>query len=70
MDISKVISDLNRKRECLHEAIISLEKLSQMGAPRRGRPPAWARLAGVQAPRSRNGKNGSLSAAESSSPEA
>jgi hypothetical protein len=68
MDISKMIADLREERERLDEAIVSLEKLSPTGTPRRGRPPAWSRLASVTAPRGGNGQNGSLNAAALSPP--
>lgn len=67
MDISKVIAELREERERLNEAIISLEKLSLAGAPRRGRPPAWRRVASGAAPRNRNGQNGSANVASSPS---
>jgi hypothetical protein len=70
MDISKMIAELRGERERLIEAIISLEKLSQMGTPRRGRPPEWSRLASAPAPRNRNGQNGSMSGAASPPSEA
>jgi hypothetical protein len=60
MDISKLIAELHEERERLHEAIINLEKLTQAGTPRRGRPPAWRAAANVTAHRNRNSRNGSL----------
>ena len=63
MDISKVIAELREERERLDKAIISLEKLSLAGTPRRGRPPAWSRAASASVPGSRNGQNGSMNRA-------
>jgi len=63
MDILKMIADLRRERACLDEAITSLEKLSQTEPPRRGRPPAWSKVAGVNAPRGRTGQNGAVNGA-------
>jgi hypothetical protein len=67
MDISKVITELREERERLEEAIVTLEKLALARAPRRGRPPAWSRVANATAPRNRNGQNGSANVAGSSS---
>ena len=69
MDISKMIADLQEERSRLDEAIVSLEKLSQTGTPRRGLPPAWSRAASVTAPRNRDGRNGSMNGAGLSSPQ-
>jgi hypothetical protein len=70
MDISKIIAQLREERVRLNDAISSLEKLSPAGAPRRGRPAAWSRVAGVTVPGSRNGRNGSLNGAALSPPQA
>ena len=70
MDISKVIAELREERGRLNEAIVSLEKLSLTGTPRRGRPPAWSRVASVTAPRNRNGQNGSMNGVALSPPQA
>jgi hypothetical protein len=59
MDISKILARLREERRRVEEAIFGLERLVQGGPPRRGRPPAWSRLAAVTASQSRNGQNGS-----------
>jgi hypothetical protein len=70
MDILKMIADLHEERARLDDAIMSLEKLSQAGAPRRGRPPAWTKVAGATGSRGRNGQSGSSNgAALSATPE-
>ena len=58
MDISKIIAELRAERARIDEAIVSLERLSLAGTPRRGRPPAWSRVTNLTAPQSRNGQNG------------
>jgi len=55
MDIKRIIEELCEERARLDEVIISLEKLSPTRRPRRGRPPAWTRVASVTAPQSLNG---------------
>lgn len=59
MNISKMIEELCAERERIDEAIVTLQKLSLMGPPRRGRPPAWTRVTDLTAPQGRNGQNGS-----------
>jgi len=66
--ISKMIADLHEERSYLDEAIVSLEKLSLAGTPRRGRPPAWSKVASIVAPRNREGQNGSMNGAALSPP--
>jgi hypothetical protein len=41
MDVLKMLADLRHEREQIEEAILTLERLSQGRAKRRGRPPAW-----------------------------
>ena len=41
MDITKILAELRQEHEQLAEAILSLERLAQGSAKRRGRPPAW-----------------------------
>jgi hypothetical protein len=68
MDVSKMIAALREECARLDEIIISLEKLSLAGRPRRGQPPAWSRLANVNASHGRNGQNGSTDGASLSLP--
>jgi len=58
MDIQKIIAEFRAELECLDEVIASLEKLSLKRTPRRGRPPAWARVHSVSASKKHNGWNG------------
>jgi hypothetical protein len=69
MDISKIIAELRAERTSIDEAIVSLEKLSLMGTPRRGRPPAWSRVTNLTAPQGRNGQNGSMKGVAQSAPQ-
>jgi hypothetical protein len=41
MDVLKMLAELRHEREQIEEAILTLERLSQGRAKRRGRPPAW-----------------------------
>jgi len=63
MDILKMIAELHGELARIEEAVIILEKLPHTGTPRRGRPPAWSRTAGVITPPSRNGRNAPLNGA-------
>ena len=58
-----MIAELRDERARIEEAVIILEKLSHTETPRRGRPPAWGRAAGVIPPPSRNGQNAPLNGA-------
>jgi len=69
MDIQKIIAELREERAHLDEAILRLEKLSLTRTPRRGRPPAWSRVASHIAPQSRNGQNGSMNGIALSAPQ-
>ena len=60
MDISKIIAKMRTERARIDEAIVSLERLSLMGTPRRGRPPAWSRVTNLCALQGRKGQNGSM----------
>ena len=62
MDILKMIAELREELARIEEAVIVLEKL-HTGTPRRGRPPAWSRTAGVMTSPSRNGQNAPLNGA-------
>ena len=63
MNILKIIAELREERACLDEVLIGLEKLSLKRTPRRGRPPAWSRVASLTASRSGNGLSGSTNGA-------
>jgi len=63
MDILKMIAELHEELARIEEAVIILEKLKHTGTPRRGRPPAWSRMAGVMTSPSRNGQNAPLNGA-------
>ena len=41
MDVTIILAELKAEREQIEGAILSLERLAQGRAPRRGRPPAW-----------------------------
>ena len=41
MDLQKMIAELEAERQRIDQAIEALERLSNSGSPRRGRPPAW-----------------------------
>jgi hypothetical protein len=41
VDVAKILEELKKEKEQLEQAIITLERLVQGRAPRRGRPPAW-----------------------------
>jgi hypothetical protein len=41
MDVTKILTELKAEREQIEGAILSLERLAQGRAPRRGRPPSW-----------------------------
>ena len=41
MDVAKFLSELRLERERIDEAILTLERVAQGAARRRGRPPAW-----------------------------
>jgi hypothetical protein len=49
MDVQKIIAQLREERACIEEALVGLEKLLKMRAPRRGRPPLWLRPNGATA---------------------
>ena len=55
MNILKIIAELREERACLDEVLIGLEKLSLKRTPRRGRPPAWSRVASHTASSNGNG---------------
>ena len=41
MDVTKILAELKAEREQIESAIVTLERLSQGGVKKRGRPPAW-----------------------------
>jgi len=41
LDVAKILEELKQEKEQLEQAIITLERLAQGRAPRRGRPPNW-----------------------------
>jgi hypothetical protein len=41
MDVTKILTELRQEREQIEEAIVTLERLANGRAKRRGRPPAW-----------------------------
>ncbi len=55
MKILKMIEELRNERARIDEALVSLVKLSMNRTPRRGRPPAWSRAAGLPTRRNGNG---------------
>jgi hypothetical protein len=59
MNIQKIIGELREERLCLDEALIGLEKLARKRIPRRGRPPAWMKLATAATPKNGDGLRGS-----------
>jgi hypothetical protein len=54
MDVRKMIEELRQERAQIEEAIISLERLARVRAPRPDGPPAWM-TAGVDVPDKRKG---------------
>jgi hypothetical protein len=69
MDIRKWIAELRNEQVLVDEAIDRLERLPLMGAPRRGRPPGWNKMASIAAFRSPKGQNRSIDGAAVSSPQ-
>ena len=57
MDIQRTIAELREERACLDEALIGLEKLAHLRAPRRGRPPAWLKPTVITEPKRVDGLN-------------
>jgi len=58
LDVAKILEELKQEKEQLEQAIITLERLVQGRAPRRGRPPAWMTAEGA-APKRRGRPPGS-----------
>jgi hypothetical protein len=59
MNIRKIIGELREECLCLDEALIGLEKLARTRIPRRGRTPAWMKLATAATPKDGDGLRGS-----------
>jgi hypothetical protein len=57
IDVAKILEELKQEKEQLEQAILTLERLAQGRAPRRGRPPAW--MAEAAAPKRRGRPPGS-----------
>jgi len=51
VNIQKMIEELRAERDCLEEALVSLNKLALRRSPRRGRPPAWSKSSTVSTPK-------------------
>jgi hypothetical protein len=49
MDVRKIIAQLREERACIEEALVGIEKLLNLRAPRRGRPPLWLKPNGAAA---------------------
>jgi hypothetical protein len=41
IDVAKILAELKQEKEQLEQAIVTLERLSHIRTPRRGRPPAY-----------------------------
>ena len=59
LDVAKILEELKQEKEQLEQAIITLERLAQGRAPRRGRPPAWMSGEAAPAPKRRGRPPGS-----------
>ena len=64
LDVAKILEDLKAEKEQLEQAIITLERLAQGRAPRRGRPPAFL-SDGTPAPKRRGRPPGSKNKVQS-----
>jgi hypothetical protein len=58
LDVVKILEELKAEKEQLEQAIVTLERLAEGRAPRRGRPPSYL-SEGTTAPRRRGRPPGS-----------
>jgi hypothetical protein len=67
LDVAKILEELKQEKQQLEQAILTLERLAQGRAPRRGRPPAWM-SEGAPAPKRRGRPPGSKNKVSTTNP--